>query len=152
MGQSLMPLLMGTWQLFVGGGPAVPLTISQPQSTQIVDVAAGSDLSARLVPGLTLENRFPMNGQGFWDESGQAISFGLTGQAAGATPVTYMFAGHQVVLPADGGDPAQDQLCTLVGEFQHVLAQLPPFHAVGFSYENARRQSFGWYAQITQIN
>lgn len=100
------------------------------------------------------QSQFPMNGLGFWDEIGQAVSFSVAGATPGgnlATSVTLVFAGHQVSPPV-GADPAQDQVWTLVGEFRHALAAPPrlPSPPTPIPDESARRSIFGWYAQITQ--
>jgi hypothetical protein len=135
---------MGDWRLFVGG-PEVLLNLSNLQAGGRFN-AASADVSLRLV-----NNQFFMGGEGFWDEIGQTVSFSLNGRAPGQLPVTVIFTGHQVA-PTAAGDPAQDQIWTLVGEFRHALvgqgAALPP---APIQDESARRSVFGWYAQITQI-
>jgi hypothetical protein len=139
-----MPLLIGTWRFFVGG-PELQLAISDLQPNGRFGVEASTQLAVQVGS----PNPFLMLGEGFWDEIGQAVSFTLGGTTAGATPptVTLMFSGHQV-SPATTGDPAQDQVWTLVGEFRHALfaggAPTPLIPG-----ESARRTAFGWYAQIT---
>jgi hypothetical protein len=145
-----MPLLMGNWRFFVGG-PEVPLTLSDLQASGRFKVSAPASLSGQLFPQLPPQGQFAMGGEGFWNEIGQSVSFGLINTTAVNTPVMLVFTGHQV-RPAGGGDPAQDQVWTLVGEFRHVLAVSPPLpSATPLPDESARRFIFGWYAQITQV-
>lgn len=91
----------------------MPLDIGPLQSTGQFTVSAATPLSAQLIPDLPTQSQFPMNGLGFWDEIGQAVSFSVAGATPGgnlATSVTLVLAGHQVSPPV-GADPAQDQVC-----------------------------------------
>jgi hypothetical protein len=149
-----MPLLMGDWRLFVGG-TQTSLVLRDLQASGRFKVSANQRLSTNLFPALPAGGSFPMDGEGFWNEVGQAISFSLTGTSAavGNVPVTLQFTGYQVqpvfVAPAD---PAQDLIWTLVGEFRHALAVTPPLPSPALlPNESARRFIFGWYAQITQV-
>jgi len=145
-----MPLLMGAWRFFVGG-PEIPLTLSDLQASGHFKVSAPVSLYGQLFPQFPPANRPPMNGEGWWNEIGQSVSFGMVNTTGVPNPVMLAFTGHQV-RPAGGGDPAQDQVWTLVGEFRHVLAVSPPLpSATPISDESARRFIFGWYAQITQV-
>jgi hypothetical protein len=147
-----MPLLMGDWRFFVGvGGPEIPLTLSDLQASGHFKVSAPVSLYAQLFPQSPPQNRSPLGGEGWWNEIGQSVSFGLINTSGVTAPVMLAFTGHQVPPPG-GGDPAQDQVWTLVGEFRHVLAvsgAIPA--ATPLPHESARRFIFGWYAQITQV-
>jgi hypothetical protein len=145
-----MPLLMGNWRLFVGGlPPDVRLVMSDLQPGGRFKVSSPGALSSRFVQG---GMPFPMSGEGFWDEVGQAVSFtvGGTPPPAPSVPVVVVFAGLQVA-PTLVADPAEDQVWTLVGEFRHALTAVPPQLPVAIPDESARRSVFGWYAQITQV-
>jgi hypothetical protein len=140
-----MPLLMGTWRLFVSGvNVETRLTLSDMGPDGRFKVSS-TTLSSKFGQA----NPFPMSGEGFWNEVGQAVSFSLTGGVAGTVPLTLVFAGHQV--PPAVADPAQDQVWTLVGECRHALVAVPPLQPQPVPDESARRSVFGWYAQITQI-
>ena len=147
-----MPLLMGDWRFFVGvGGPEIRPTLSELQAAGRFKVPAPASLYGELLPQIPPQNRPAMIGDGWWNEIGQSISFGMVNTVGVPTPVMLSFSGYQV-SPPGGGDPAQDQVWTLVGEFRHTLAASGPLPAPPpITGESARRFIFGWYVQITQV-
>jgi hypothetical protein len=138
---------MGTWRFFVDGAE-IPLTLSELQASGRFKVTVPAGLSSVLFPQLPPASTFPMSGQGLWNETGQEISFTLSGQGM-ITSATLVFAGIQV-RPRTG-DPGQDLTWTLVGHYRHALAApaAQPIDLV--ADESARRPVFGRYAQMNQV-
>src|SRR5262245_37303023 len=147
-----MPLLIGTWRLFLDGVEA-QLTLSNLEASGKFRASVSSSLVATFFPHLSPLEYFELAGEGFWNEIGQEISFTLGGLRIGLPPLVLVFGGRQV-RPASGADPAQDRVWTVAGEWRAAhpsLQPVTPLLASGPSDETARRFVFGWYAQIVQV-
>lgn len=95
---------------------------------------------------------FDTDFQGFWDESTQVLKFQILVFQDPRDLVVATFTGHLFRTPINP-EPGRDVQATLVGNFQmtpSLLLSLPkmPFPATG----TARRNVFGWFAQISEIN
>jgi hypothetical protein len=89
-----------------------------------------------------------VNFSGFWDESGQRIAFTFPSGALAvpAGPDTALFVGYLFrtpVAPAAG----EDVVARLVGTFQSTSTTATP----NFPAATARRNTFAWLAQITEV-
>lgn len=125
-----MPISSGDWKGNFNGVEAT-LRFDPPSAT--------GQISGRL---------FNADFRGFWDETTQTITFPLTVIFEGATPVIALFKGHMFRTPQDP-EPGRDVLATLTGQFDVTPSSAAlPFVATG----TARRNVFGWYAQITEVN
>src|SRR5262249_714845 len=123
-----MPLPPGTWKVVVNGVEGI-LDMGQP------DVQG--NLSGKV---------FNIPFDGFWDEPAQRIT--LTVGTGGILPVaaSLVFNGYLFITPPN---PAvgQDVTATLTGTLQVG----PTNPGATFPAATARRNVFGWFAQITQI-
>lgn len=101
--------------------------------------------SAGQITGLFLSSEF----RGFWDETTQTVTFAVTVVFEGATPVLALFKGYMFRTPQNP-EPGRDVLATLTGHFDLTpsTSATLPFVATGTS----KRNVFGWYAQITEVN
>jgi hypothetical protein len=126
-----MPISSGDWKGVFNGVEAI-LHLDPPN--------AAGQISGRLLNA---------DFRGFWDETTQAITFPLTVVFEGATPVIALFKGYMFRTPQNP-EPGRDVLATLTGHFDLTpsSAAVLPFVATG----TARRNIFGWYAQITEVN
>ena len=123
-----MPLETGTWTINANG---------QLGQLNISSVVPSGNLSGTIyVGGVTPVD--PSTFQGFWDETSQKITFGLT---------DVLHNGFQVYT----GFLFQDQIriTGVTGSVVFTLAgYVQIFGAVGGLSSTARRSLFGWYAQI----
>ncbi|HKY28027.1 MAG TPA: hypothetical protein VJM12_08785 [Pyrinomonadaceae bacterium] len=119
-----MPLPSGTWKMNVNGF----LTDLQIQPTQ------GELFTATLADaGLTF--------RGFWNEASQSVSFGLP---LGEQSVI-LFEGYAFRTPITP-EPGQDVVVTLAG-----VVRVNTGASFTFLQASARRNVFGWFAQITEL-
>jgi hypothetical protein len=124
-----MPLPTGTWKVNVNGTEG-NLTIEAPDRGVFV--------------GKVLE----MDVRGFWDESSQTIAFmAITGQPALGGFVVRSYKGYLFRTPPNP-ERGRDVLATLSGSLQ-VNALAPG--DVAAEGGDARRNVFGWFAQIVEI-
>jgi hypothetical protein len=121
-----MALPAGTWKTIVSGVETEFVTGSPNPQGQFVGTLFGTPFS------------------GFWDESGQRIAF--TFVIGGATPETALFVGFLFRTPPNPAD-GQDTVATLTGTFQTTVSAPDP----RFPSATARRNTFGWLAQITEV-
>ncbi len=124
-----MPLPTGVWKANVNGTEA-ELSIEAPnQQGTFVGRFFGTDLT------------------GFWDEFSQTISFTLT-VILPTGSVVASFKGHLFRSPPNP-EPGRDVVTTLTGSLQMGAGNLAAgiFPAIGTS----RRNVFGWFAQIPEI-
>ena len=118
-----MPLPSGTWKMNINGF----LTDLQIEPTQ-------GELFTATFGGLpTLK--------GFWNEASQSVSFGLP---IGDQSVL-LFEGYAFRTPITP-EPGQDVVVTLAG-----LVRVNTGSAFTFLQASARRNVFGWFAQITEL-
>ena len=116
-----MPLPAGKWKMTVNG---VEGTIDISQSRPEMFTATHSEFG-RL--------------EGFWDETSQTITFHVKEPDGIA-----LFKGY-LMRAAQGQEPGRDVMVTLAGSMQ-VAGSL-----VSFFNATARRNVFGWFAQITEV-
>ena len=121
-----MPLPTGTWKAIVNGAETALSTATPNAQGQFGGTLFGTAVS------------------GFWDESSQKMTF--TYVTVGGAPETAVFEGHLFRTPPDPG-PGQDVVASLAGTFQMTVAgsgnKLP--------VATARRNTFAWLAQITEV-
>ena len=125
-----MPLPTGTWKANVNGTEA-DLTIEAPnQKGTFVGRFFGADL------------------RGFWDEFSQTISFTLPVVYDNGIPIVASFDGHLFRSPPNP-EPGRDVVATVAGSLQMSAGNMGAagFPAIGTS----RRNAFGWFAQIPEI-
>jgi hypothetical protein len=118
-----MPLPTGDWKANVNG-VAVDLVINAPNAEGVFDGTLG-DVQIR----------------GFWDESSQTISFGLILPTHLPVAPIAMYTASLLRSPAPAA-PGQDVTVTLSGSMRTT----PDWPG-----SSARRNVFGWFAQITEI-
>jgi hypothetical protein len=130
-----MPLPAGVWKAFVNG----------TESELILEFSQQDGPAA--ISGALF--RFPI--RGFWDESSQRIVFTLfVGDTAQdrVEPWVHFFEGYLFRSPANPV-PGQDVVATLAGSFESsrpvVFEHLIPVQP------SSRRNTFGWYAQLTEV-
>lgn len=128
-----MPLPIGTWTAIVNGAET-PLRIDSPD-----------------VQGLFTGQIFGGRIKGFWNESAQKIQFASYAEGGGGTPnpVFGIFEGYLFRVPANP-EPGHDVTATLVGSLSASAASLGAGVLPGV-VPTARRQNFGWLAQIVEI-
>jgi hypothetical protein len=129
-----MPLETGTWMIIANG-----------QSGQLIisSVVSSGNLSGTMyVPGVTPGE--PSTIQGFWDETSQKITFGLTDVLNVFQVYTgFLFQDRFRITGVTGS-----VVFTLAGCFQTFTVQGSIGSLVGSVAVTARRHTFGWYAQI----
>ena len=128
-----MPLPTGTWKATVNGAES-PLRID-PLDAQ--GVFTGQIFGGRI--------------KGFWNEAGQKIQFASFAEIGGGaqTPVFGIFEGYLFRSPIHP-EPGQDVVVTLVGSLL-VSAQAIGLEVLPGIVPSARRSTFGWMAQIDEI-
>ena len=86
--------------------------------------------------------------KGFWDESTQSVAFTVTVIFEGSAAVTASFGGHLFRSPTNP-EPGRDVVATIAGSLHMSVGNIPPgtFPAIGTS----RRNVFGWFARITEL-
>ena len=130
-----MPLPYGTWKALVNGAEGL-LRIDPPDAQ-----------------GIFVGRVFGSTIKGFWNEAAQKIQFSSYAElGAGAqTPVFGIFEGYLFRSPLNP-NPGQDVTVTLVGSLlasaQVVGTGTPVLPEV---VPSARRSTFGWMAQITEV-
>lgn len=125
-----MPLSSGTWKANLNGLETV-LHLNPPDPSGVI---SGQLINADF--------------RGFWEESSQKLTFSVTVVFEGAVPVIAVFTGFLLRTPPTP-EPGQDVTATLTGYFQMTpSAPTIPFPAIG----TARRNIFGWFANITEVN
>jgi hypothetical protein len=130
-----MSLKIGEWKLNENG----------LESTLIID-KLNADTGE--ISGMVAGEKFT----GLWDETSRTISFavylsGGTVPPPGSGQIIFgqFFKGFLFSTPRNP-TPGQDVLWTLTGTLQ--VTDLPPAQNLG---GNARRNVFGWFAQITEV-
>jgi hypothetical protein len=125
-----MPLPTGIWKANVNG-TEIDLTINAPNQQSVF---FGQFLGAEF--------------KGFWDESTQSVAFTVNVIFEGSTPVTASFGGHLFRSPTNA-EPGRDVVATIAGSLHMSVGHISPgtFPAIGTS----RRNVFGWFAQITEV-
>lgn len=128
-----MPLPYGTWKVLVNGAEGL-LRIDPPDAQGIFDGR---------VFGSTIK--------GFWNEAAQKIQFSSYAElGAGAqTPVFGIFEGYLFRSPVNP-NPGQDVTVTLVGSVL-VSAQAINNNVLPEMTPSSRRSTFGWMAQIADV-
>jgi hypothetical protein len=123
-----MPLPIGRWKANVNG----------VESDLVIDPPNGQ--------GLFLGTLFDTPMRGFWDEFSQTITFSVVISFEGAFPTVALFKGYLFRSPPNP-EPGRDVLATLTGFVQVNVG------AVGVSpiLGTARRNVFGWLAQLTEV-
>ena len=124
-----MPLPTGKWKANVNG-TETDLSLDAPNQQSVF---LGQFLGAEF--------------SGFWDESSQSVAFTITVVLPTST-VTASFEGHLFRSPANP-EPGRDVVATIAGSLHMSVGNLSPgsFPAIGTS----RRNVFGWFAQITEV-
>jgi hypothetical protein len=129
-----MPLPYGNWTANANG-LTTPLRIDAPDQQ---GVFTGQIFGTRL--------------KGFWNEAAQSIQFTAYAQGADGNPIAVygFFEGHLLRTPPNPAD-GQDVQATLVGCV--VLGpQAPAEQVLPGMVATARRSTFGWMANITELN
>ena len=127
-----MSLPTGTWKANVNGTQS-PLRID-PLDAQ--GVSTGQIFGGRI--------------KGFWNEAGQKIQFAsFSDIGGGQSPVFGVFEGYLFRSPPQP-EPGQDVVVTLVGSLL-VTAQAIGSNQLPGIVPSARRSTFGWMAQIDEI-
>jgi hypothetical protein len=128
-----MPLPAGVWKANINGFER-SLQINAPNQSGVLTVQ---------VPGVP-----DVSFDGFWDEPSQTITFSFTLQwDTPGKPVVAMFKGFLFRTPTSPA-PGQDTVATLTGFVQMSTAtSLDPTLPA-----TSRRNVFGWFAQITELN
>jgi hypothetical protein len=128
-----MSLPYGDWKAIVNGAET-PLRIDPPDAQ---GVFTGQIFGGRI--------------KGFWSEAAQKIQFASYAElGAGAqSPVFGIFEGYLFRTPANP-EPGRDITVTLVGSL-HASAQAMDAHALPEVVPSARRSTFGWIAQIAEV-
>lgn len=120
-----MPLPVGLWKAIVSG------------------VETDFNIQTPNPQGLFVGRLGTVNLSGFWDESSQRIAF--TFAVGGAVPQNAAFVGYLFRTPVSPA-PGQDVVATLAGTFQTTTPT-----AGDLPQATARRTTFGWLAQITEV-
>ena len=128
-----MPLPYGTWKALVNGAEGL-LRIDPPDAQGIF---VGQVFDSRI--------------KGFWNEAAQKIQFSSYAElGAGAqTPVFGIFEGYLFRSPLNP-NPGQDVTVTLVGSVL-VSAQAVNNSVLPEMTPSSRRSTFGWMAQIADV-
>lgn len=125
-----MPIPSGIWKANINGVEA--------------DIRINPPDQAGLVTGQMSNADF----RGFWEEAAQRLTFSVTVVFEGGLPVLAIFTGFVFRTPSIP-EPGRDVTVTITGYFQMTpSAANLPFPAIG----TARRNIFGWYAQIVEVN
>jgi hypothetical protein len=126
-----VPLPSGSWKANMNG-VELDLQLEPPSQSGVV---TGKLLNADF--------------RGFWEESSQRIVFPVTVIFEGGSSVLALFTGYLFRTPTNP-EPGRDVSATITGHFQMTPSSSPnlPFPASG----TARRDVFGWYAQLPEIN
>ena len=129
-----MSLKLGEWKLNVNGYEGTLSIQSVNNSGAVQGVMFSSREGA-------------LNFTGIWDDTARIISFGplLAPAGTAGTDIREFYQGFLFSTPAIP-EPGQDILWTLSGFFE-VADPL----RLGIYQANARRHTFGWFAQITEV-
>jgi hypothetical protein len=120
-----MSLKLGDWKTNFNGDEGV-LTL---QGVDVNGVVSGTFHSSPIL--------------GLWDETARRISFSF--KVTSQIPYSPLFKGILMSTPRNP-QPGQDIIWTLLGSF-HAF-ELAIVQGQG---GNARRSTFGWFAQITEV-
>jgi hypothetical protein len=121
-----MPLPIGTWKMNLNG-----------QEEDFIIRSAQDGSFNGTVSGRNID--------GFWDEVSQTITFGFSEvRPAPTPPFTALFKGYLFRTPRTPA-PGRDVMVTLTGCVQ-VSSSTDPLPGT------TRRNVFGWFAQITEVN
>ena len=122
-----MTLPSGAWAMNANGVQSV---------FRVLQVGAGGAVQAALGDNPIV---------GVWDETSRILNFTPLDQSQPIpdVPQPLHFRGHLFSTPADP-EPGQDVVWTLAGYFQ--VTDIGRLSGIG----NARRSTFGWFAQITE--
>jgi hypothetical protein len=125
-----MPLPTGIWNANINGIES-PLQVNAPNQSGVLTV---------VFSGVEFD--------GYWDEVSQTITFSVTlAFDRPGKPVVGVFKGCLFRTPPNPG-PGQDVVATLAGSVQVTTGshQNPGLAAT------SRRNVFGWFAQVTDVN
>jgi hypothetical protein len=91
-----------------------------------------------------------IQGEGLWDDVSQQITMFVSHEIESGG-VAFIFNGYQIEGP-EPADPAGDRLWILMGTYQVLPIKLG-LDVIGdrIPAETPRRQTLGWYAQITEV-
>lgn len=125
-----MPLPTGAWKANVNGIEAA-LILEAPDQN-----------------GVFAGTLFDTSFRGFWTESSQTVTFSVLVFFGAESATVAFFSGHLFRTPPNP-EPGRDVLATLAGSVQMNVGDAGPatFPALG----TARRNVFGWFAQITEV-
>jgi hypothetical protein len=122
-----MPLPIGRWKININGTEGeLPINTPNEQGVFFGDIMG-------------------KNFQGFWDEISQSVTISVKVGEIADFPNVYLLKGYLFKTPANA-EPGRDVTVTLSG---FVQSQLGP----GFLGANgsSRRNVFGWFAQIQEV-
>lgn len=137
-----MPLVMGDWKLFID---KLQLTLNFTGMNN----RGHFNCAVHTIPNIGR----PLLGEGYWNDISQQIYFTVAAEFGGPTEfVNYIFRGYQIE-GLQTSDPAGDKLWTLLGIYNvsGINSNLDSVLNLASWDKFPRRQSFGWYAQITEI-
>jgi hypothetical protein len=126
-----MPLPTGTWKATVNGAEC-DFIVEAPNAQ-----------------GVFQGKMFETPVRGFWDETSQKITFTVTVFFGPGFPTIAFFTGYLFRTPPNA-PPGRDVLATVTGSVQANVGDAAPgatFPALG----TARRNVYGWFAQITEV-
>jgi hypothetical protein len=127
-----MPLQLGNWRINSNGFEG-NLVIESVSAAGAVTGSLNTLTGNRII--------------GFWEESSQELTFSPIAEGGKGMILPVFYKGYLFSTPA-GPQPGQDVVCTLTGFFQLIddAGVLIPIQNV-----NAKRNIFGWHAQINVI-
>ncbi len=137
-----MPLVMGDWKLFID---KLQLTFNLNSMNNRGRFGCAIDR----IPSLGR----PLIGGGYWNDISQQIYFTVAAESdAPNSFVNYIFRGYQIE-GVQTSDPAGDRLWSLTGiyDVSGINLDLDDVLNLAGWDKFPRRQTFGWYAQITEI-
>jgi hypothetical protein len=130
-----MSLPSGNWNATVNGYEIFRLQINAPNQS---GVFTG-------VYALTANGDFEF--EGFWDEASQTITFSVSLGVGPPQPVVAVFKGFLFRTPTMPA-PGQDVVATLTGFVQVTSGN----HRDETLKATSRRNVFGWFARISEVN
>ncbi|MGB8194532.1 MAG: hypothetical protein WCF67_21550 [Chitinophagaceae bacterium] len=124
-----MPLPVGNWKININGTEGeLPIVSPPDQQGKFSGVVMGK------------------NFQGFWDETSQTVTINVKVGEFDNFPTIYLLKGYLFRTPANA-EPGRDVIVTLSG---YVQTQLGPGY-LGVANSSFRRNIFGWFAQIQEV-
>ena len=127
-----MPLPVGTWKAIVNG------------------VESDFVVEAPNAEGVFQGQLFATPLRGFWDETAQKMTFTITVFFGPGFPTIALFVGYLFRTPPNAA-PGRDVVAHVAGSVQANVGDAGPgvtFPTLGTS----RRNVFGWFAQVTEVN